>query len=573
MWAEQPGAAAPANDASTLGRPVKVRIEGLGARLRKNVEAALSIRGMGSERLSEGEVRHLHERAAHEIGLALQPMGHYQPLVESVLREEPKRWMAVYTVDPGPGTRLLSVSVRLSGEGRADPQLLTLVTAFPLQAGKQLDHAAYERGKAALAQAAAARGYLDARFDPQRIEVDRGANAARIELELVTGPRYRFGEVRIEQDVIEPRILALLVPFAPGDEFDGTKLLDLQLALSRLAYFRRVETQIRRDLAQDRVVPVEVTVTAAPRLRFDVGAGYGSDTGLRGRLGVELRRINRRGHRAQVGTRLSAIETQVSGQYLIPWGSRVTSLLTFSTAYLDFDDGVSQRQTSSLGAAYSRPRMGWREATGLSVRRESYSVGVDEGVSTLFLPELSWNRAALNRRSRGWTGANSTLSFRLGFDPRRRDVAFYQARANLQTAKNAVANTRVLLRLDAGTTLTDRFRSLPPSFRFFAGGSQSVRGYQYNVLGSFDRLGNVIGGRHLVVGSVEFELQLVRGWGVAAFIDAGTAFDDAPAMIPVGIGVGPRWFSPVGPVRIDVAWAVRESGSPYRLHLSVGGAS
>src|SRR5690606_9543527 len=120
------------------------------------------------------------------------------------------------------------------------------------------------------------------------------------------------------------------------------------------------------------------------------------------------------------------------------------------------------------------------------------------------------------------------------------------------------------------TTRIDEFSELPASLRFFAGGDQSVRGYRYNSLGPTDASGEVIGGRKLLVGSLEYEHRIRGGWSAAVFYDAGNALEDYGDSLARGAGFGVRWLSPIGQVRIDLASALSEDGNPWRLHLNIG---
>jgi translocation and assembly module TamA len=126
----------------------------------------------------------------------------------------------------------------------------------------------------------------------------------------------------------------------------------------------------------------------------------------------------------------------------------------------------------------------------------------------------------------------------------------------------------LLVRGEIGRTFTGNFADLPPSLRFYAGGDNSVRGYGYQEIGPRVNDRNV-GGRNLAVFSVEGERRFTNTWGMAAFVDAGDAFDSSPQM-RVGVGVGLRWRSPVGPVRIDIAHGLDDPASPVRLHLNIG---
>jgi translocation and assembly module TamA len=128
----------------------------------------------------------------------------------------------------------------------------------------------------------------------------------------------------------------------------------------------------------------------------------------------------------------------------------------------------------------------------------------------------------------------------------------------------------VLARVEAGHIFTGQFRQLPPTLRFFAGGDQSVRGFGYETLGSRDSLNNVIGGSSLIVGSVEAEWRFLPRFAIAVFTDAGNAFTGFPLSLEQGAGLGLRWLSPVGLIRVDGAFAVSRPGAPFRLHVGIG---
>jgi len=122
-----------------------------------------------------------------------------------------------------------------------------------------------------------------------------------------------------------------------------------------------------------------------------------------------------------------------------------------------------------------------------------------------------------------------------------------------------------------GATATRDFNALPLAQRFFTGGDMSVRGYAFNSIGPTDQYGNVIGGKDLMVGSVEVDHMLGPVLGVAAFVDAGNVFNSFNTSLEKGVGVGLRWRTPVGMVRLDFAHPVKRPDLGwYRIHFSIG---
>jgi translocation and assembly module TamA len=133
---------------------------------------------------------------------------------------------------------------------------------------------------------------------------------------------------------------------------------------------------------------------------------------------------------------------------------------------------------------------------------------------------------------------------------------------------------RLIVRGRAGAILEDHvFDRVPLSLRFFAGGDNSVRGYDYESLGPRNALGELIGGNRVFEASVEYEHPLTESWSIATFVDAGNAFLGSDFKLRTGAGIGARWFTPIGPIRLDVAWPIDmapgEDAGP-RLHISLG---
>jgi len=131
-------------------------------------------------------------------------------------------------------------------------------------------------------------------------------------------------------------------------------------------------------------------------------------------------------------------------------------------------------------------------------------------------------------------------------------------------------NSKFIGRTELGATLVDQFDKLPPTYRFYAGGINSIRGYDYKELGPKDSEGNVIGGKFLTVLSLEYEKAVFDDWGVAAFIDSGNAYNPDNLLLKTGAGLGVRWYSPFGPVRIDFAMPLNESNSSFQIHFAAG---
>jgi translocation and assembly module TamA len=150
------------------------------------------------------------------------------------------------------------------------------------------------------------------------------------------------------------------------------------------------------------------------------------------------------------------------------------------------------------------------------------------------------------------------------------DTTFVQATALGKWIWSTPRGQRILVRTQLGATAEREFEELPASVRFFAGGDNSVRGYAFEELGPVDADGNVIGGSSLATGSFEFEQPLRARWSLAFFVDSGNAFERSEMDAKTSVGLGGRWQSPLGPIRIDLALPLEDDHDEWRVHVTLG---
>jgi translocation and assembly module TamA len=553
---------------------LKVEVEGVKRDLERNIRSMLSLEKLEKDELSEERIRRLHADATAEIGEALQPFGYYRPVVRSELKQEGDQWIAHYEVDAGPPVRIASVDLRILGDGNDDPRFREVAARFPVKPGDVLFHPDYEQGKQSLEDLAAEEGYLDAAFDANEVRVDLQRYRADVVLHYDTGPRYRFGEVRFNQDVLDPDLLTGYVNFKRGEPLDVNKVLELQNALSDSPYWSRVEVVTRQDQRRGLEVPIDVDLVPSKTMRFSGGIGYGTDTGARASAAWELRRLNRRGHRAEAEVKGSQIERSARMSYLIPGAYPRTDVLSFNAAYQREHTDTSLSETGLIGSQLTQSRGKWREAYSLTYRREDFEVGLDQGIASLLVPGASLERVEADDRIFTTKGYRARLAVQGAEASVLSDASFLQGHLEGKAIRTLGERHRLIGRLEVGYTATDELRELPPTFRFFAGGDRSVRGFAYRSLGREDEAGNVIGGEVLQAASLEYELWFPEMWGqklgAAVFYDTGNAAESFGGLLERGAGLGIRWRSPIGPVRADLAWALSEEGRPMRFHLNIG---
>ncbi|MCC7413667.1 MAG: outer membrane protein assembly factor [Gammaproteobacteria bacterium] len=556
------------------GAGVEIDLVGLEGRLRDNVLAQLSInRQHDAANVTAARVEALHRRAPAEIRRGLEALGHYEPQIDATLTQTASGWLARYVVTPGPAVHVRSVDIRIDGEAHDDAAFAAAKAGFPLRPGDVLDHGAYARGKQAFVRLAAERGYFDGHFVASEVRVDLADHAATVVVHYDSGARYRFGEIRLPATVLRPDFLNHYVPFAAGDPYSADALLDLEAALTNSDYFASVEVSPRRDQGLAGAVPVEVQLEPRKPHKYALGAGFGTDTGPRARATWDMRYLNDRGHHVGADLRVSPVISSISGRYTIPIRDPRRDEFAFTSSLLRENTDASDSSKFQVGAARLTTRYGWRETLSLDYLLEDFDVSGEGETSGLLVPGVRWNRiwsddpiytSAGRRLGLSLSGAHTALLSAVSFARLQLDGKFIQALGDA---------ARLIARAEIGATVVSDFDRLPATQRFFAGGDNSVRGFDFRSLGPHDDAGAVVGGRYLAVGSVEIERRVYRNWSAALFTDFGNAFNRPAQLADVvaySVGAGVRWLTPIGLLRVDVAAGVSEPDPPIRLHIVVG---
>ena len=562
-------------------KTLSVVVLGVDGTLQENVEAFLQIMQLADslqadpeQKLpTESRLRWLHARAEQDIQQALQPFGYYRPTIDARLESTPEGWLAEYTIKPGPPLSIAELDVRVTGPGADDPAFRRVLDNLPLQPDAILEHPKYEEIKQQLQAIATERGYFDARMPVSQILVDLEAYQARIKLELSSGERYRYGPVSFEQDTLRPELLQRYVRFKTGDPYFAPDLLALQSDLINSQYFDQVLIDADPDNAIDKILPITVKLSMRKSSKYTFGLGYGTDTGVRLRADIERRWVTARGHRMDMRALASQVKSSLDVVYKIPAQDPRRDALRLSSQVAIEDSDIKQFTSGRLRLGRDLQLGQWTGSYGLEYLWEEFEISDDQQTSQLLGLVLDLNRLkARDNRLQVKHGYSLNLQFYIASDTVVSDISLLQVAARSKWITSWSDKHRLITRAQLGTTwISDEdFEQLPTSLRFFAGGDNSIRGYALDVVGPRDDEGDVIGGRHLVVGSLEYEYRLFDQWSLAAFVDSGDAFDNDTPEFKTGVGVGLRWQSPVGPIRVDLAHGLEDPGDDIRLHFNIG---
>jgi translocation and assembly module TamA len=563
---------------------VQLTVDGVGDPLKAAAIAGVELSQYATREVSDAQVRRLYERAPDQVKSALEPYGYYDATVTGNLQQVGKDWQVTLHVQPGEPVRVTAVDVQLDKEAAQLAPLRRAKRAIERLKGKPLNHGAYDAARDALSAQLTANGFLDARLLTHRVEVTRASHSAAIKLAWQAGPRYRYGQVHFDGSQFNDGFLDRYVPFKSGDYFSQNQLLELQQALNGADYFAVVNVQPDVDEAKNGVVDVTVQLAPAKRTIYTGGPFIGTDTGFGVRGGMERRWVNRRGHKWKNELVVAQKLKTLSTLYSIPLPGDNQRSYNVGANFRDANTATSQSRTLELVGNETRQWHGWTRSLGVHVLSGTFTVGkrgnepdnapgIEHGHSTLVFGEAALTRKQTDNPDftrRGWllsVAARSTAGSLLS------DASFSELTTDAKwiRAFGARQRNRLILRGSAGITWTDDFTALPPQLRFFAGGDRSVRGYGYQSIGPRNSADRVIGGHHLLVASTEVEHYFTRNWGMAAFVDAGNAFSGTDYRPKIGAGLGLRWRSPVGMIRLDLGTPIHDDRAHgIQLHLVIG---
>ncbi|RAJ96424.1 autotransporter assembly complex protein TamA [Aliidiomarina maris] len=555
------------------GRPqLNVVIEGVSGQLLTNVRNRLGIYNY-HQQPSPGpaRVRFLHRRAEQEILRALAPAGFYRASVETEFERDNGVWRLTYRITPGPAMPIRNVDIRITGDAENDDAFNRLIRNLNIQPGQDLHHRNYDNAKNRIRSLAADRGYRNARFERSELQIDLNDYAADILIEFDSGTRFRFGDVRFSEAQLDEDILQRFVQFEQGEYITSDELVELQMALSDSDYFSRVQIQPLWDEASDdAIVPVAINVEPNNRTHYRAGLGYGTDTGARVLFEQNRRWVNTRGHRFNSQFQFSELISAVGANYIIPGRQPQTDQYVLRAGWRDEDTSTTRSELVNLGVSWQRQLERTQRTIALDWQDERDTFSGERRDTQFLIPSVQWNRVHTPDRLNVREGFRTSLALRGASDAVLSSTDFAQATLGAKYVFSFAEHYRLLTRGELGTTVASDFDRIPTSLRFYAGGDSSIRGYGYRSIGPRDEDGIMLGGRHLMVGSIELDYEFRPNFRVATFWDAGNAFNDITSATRHGAGFGFRWQSPVGPIRIDLAHGFGPEGDKVSLHLTLG---
>ncbi|CBL43775.1 predicted outer membrane protein [gamma proteobacterium HdN1] len=544
--------------------PLDVNVSGGTQALRQNVKLHLS--DLDTRDLLQP--RRLETNVLTSTNAALNALGYYDAEIKVSGIEKGAKEIKV-RITPGKAVTWLKPDVVLTGEGESNHLLQRWIAREAPKRGDVLNHAKYDDFKRGLREFSIQQGYFDAHWTRSELRINRDKHSARMRLTLDTVQRYHFGEVVMQGTRIEQARLHQFLRFKPGDPYQESKVTELYKSLLDCGFFKDLNVKADRDQIVDRKVPIIVNLIDDRAHHFNVGLGYGTDSGARSRFQWNKPVINDYGHSTGATLQLTERQKSMEFEYKIPDGHPLKNYYLGQASYIDELIGDTQVQTTSFTFSHNHEFENlWVRNLYVTLTQENKT----EGISNRFFvtPGFAFSQLVLRgtpiiREGHRYLFETEYSNPTLGADTR-----FYRVHGLAKWLVPVSERQQVLLKVEGGYIDADEFFKVPYTRRFFAGGDQSIRGYGYQTLSPKDANNNTQGARYLSLASTEYLYRFLDRWQWALFVDRGRAFNNSDEPYHTGIGTGIRWLSPVGNIRLDIAKRVDDNNKGYEFHIFMG---
>ena len=541
--------------------------------------------------LGATEISRLMVAAEANARELLATLGYFTPTLTLELNETPQGEKApreiVINVSPGELTKVSNVQISYAGPIADDPaaesQRDTIRTAWALRAGQPFTQQAWDDAKTTALRSLTARRFPTGSIAISRAEVDADRSEARLSVTYQSGPAYKFGPLVLRGiQRYDPDGARRIARLPSGQDYDQQKLLDAQQRLASSGYYDSVFLTLDTDSGNPLAAPVIAQLREAPLQKVVLGVGFTTDNGPRLSIDHIHNQVPLLGWRAV--SRLSV-------------DNDIKSLSTELKAIPD-DRGwrwfagaeLKSEQSGSYVVDSGRLR-GGRSKSGDHIDRSyflQYDYAQNRGINappsaSAVTANWGWTGRYFDDNSAPSRGYGLALEVAAGYTLTGEQVPFTRTYARwlgvlpLGSAEDKelrARRSRLQLRVEAGAVSAKDSAQIPSTLMFLTGGDTTVRGYSYKQIGTVRADGTTVAGRYLGVASVEWQRPFVYNnklteWESVVFVDAGAVADKPGELKPkVGVGVGARWRSPVGPVQADLAYGV--DSKKFRLHFRLG---
>ena len=547
-----------------------IDVSGVDSELKKNIQLHMPVT-IPECRADKAEIKQFFTTVKKHLRKASRALGYYDSVFRSGGKVVNGCWKLRLRITPGKPVKVVSQKFQVIGIGKNEQEFKDILAELPYKVSDVLNHSQYTEFKTKLSEAAQTLGYFDAEFEQHTITISPTTYQAKIALVLNTKERYRYGKITIDQEILSDKKMKNYIILKSGQPYSTEDLLKQQQILQRSGYYKLIKIEALQQLAENNRVPVSIKLERKKRNAYTFKVGYGSDTGPRISAEMNRRWTGSKGRKLNLQAQYSQKLSGIAAQLVVPRDNPDDDSVVYTMKWEHDTKNDVVSNSYEIGGLFTRKlQNNWIQTASIGyLLDKTQDPNEPAHHSNLLLFGVGLEKTKADNILFPKDGWHAKLELKGAHDALLSDQSILQFRSSIKRIKQ-VGKGKIVARGEAGTTLSGDFNEFPKSLRFFAGGGNSVRGYAFEKLGNKDG-DDVIGGSQLLTSSIEYQHPVYEGWSAAAFVDVGNSFDDwKEPNLELGYGLGVRWRSPVGPVRIDLGFPEGGNLSDFKLYLNVG---
>src|SRR3990167_4117920 len=328
-----------------------------------------------------------------EIKNSISPFGYFKSTIQTHIQRKGNVWLGQFQVRPGPQLRFTSLDFKLMGPGQHDPVFEQLHAHFPVVAGDYFSSKKYEEAKQDLFTIASAYGYFQAKMIKSAVYINLSTYEAHVVIYFFTGPRHYFGHTYFSHTPFNQQFLNRFLMYKQGEYYVQSKVQKTRADLANSNYFQQVIVTPQSTQATDQYVPIEINLTSQLKKQYTFGLGYGTDTNVRGLIGLDYRWLNQWGHRFNTYLRGSKYNSEAVANYYIPGANPATDQYIFTAGYLNQNQITGKGNSIRGSFTYQTMLLGWQHSISLTALREIYNlINFPKTNSNLLFPTYTLQR-------------------------------------------------------------------------------------------------------------------------------------------------------------------------------------
>jgi translocation and assembly module TamA len=524
----------------------------------------------------------LRQRAQRDVPLflkALRAEGYYGAEVEVHIDADAKPVRVTFQVGLGPAYLLESIDIQTTGEKTSE-----IVLPGTAELGLHLEQPARARaimdGEAQLLRILRSKGFPFGKMANRKVVVDHAKHSVAVLFQIEVGPTARFGSTEITGLAsVHESLLRSKIPWKEGDSFNGDLLAKVQRRITKTGLFAMVRVTQGQRLDEGGLLPITIGVTERKHRSVGAGLSYKTDEGPGAKISWEHRNLFHGGERLSLTAVASDFTRAAEGSAKKPglWRPDQSLRLNLRVAE-DRPDAYTSRNLTSLAVIERDLGKGMTVGGGLALKTSRVTqLDEEDSFSLLSLP-LQFDQDTRDDPLEPTQGGGIAIQLAPFYDVVGDDLGFVKGKMSMSHCLQVLRKPSLVVgaRAAVGAMAGVSRDAIPADERFYAGGGGSIRGYPFQSVGPL-KGDEPIGGRSLFEFSTELRLKVTDRFGLATFLDGGSAFEatspDFSEDLRWGAGLGFRYFTPIGPFRLDIGMPLNrrpDIDDSFQVYVSLG---